>query len=146
MERIDPKTQEHLANAVDVPFSDEAIQLVLVLEKYDFSGFFALWLAFILYYFVVLGELYLVGLDHLCDFLFLGLLEAGEHLDEVDGDSKYVFGGSYDLLVLFGIILELLVEVDFSAVESVLVFLESDEARHFYALDEGFVLLDLILG
>lgn len=117
-----------------------------MLEEDHLGWLLTLRLALVFHHLVVLGQLNLVGLYHLRDFLLLGLLEAGEHLHEVDGHSKDIFGGSDDLFILLGVVLELLVEVDLSAVERVLVLLEGDEARHFHALYEGLVLLDLVLG
>ena len=111
-----------------------------MLEEDYFGGFFAVRFALVLDYFVVLAELYFVGFDHFCNFWFLGLLEAGEHLYQVDGHSEHVLGCSDDLLVLFGVVLELPLQVHFSSVEAILTLLQCNKAGLFDSFDEGFVL------
>lgn len=91
-----------------------------MLEEDNFSWFLTLWLSLILYNFIVFGELYLIGLDHLGDFRFLWLFEAGKHLYQIDGNSKDVFRCCDDLFVFFCVIFELSIKVYFSAIDGIL--------------------------
>lgn len=97
-----------------------------MLKEDNFSWFFPLGLALILNHLIVLRQLYFIGLDHLCDLWLLRFLEAWEHLYEIDGDPKHILRGRDDLFVLFGIIFKLSFEVDFPAIQVILIFLESD--------------------
>ena len=78
-----------------------------MLVEDHFSRFLSLWLTLVLDDFIILGQLNLVGFDHLCNFRFAGLLETGQHLNEVDRHLKDVLGGRYDLFILFGIVFKI---------------------------------------
>jgi len=54
---------------------------MLVLEENNLCRLLPLRLTLVLDDFIVLGQLDLVSLDHLCNFGFLRLLEARKHLD-----------------------------------------------------------------
>jgi hypothetical protein len=85
-------------------------------EENDLSWLLSLRFSFIFYDLVILCQLNFVGLDHLGDFRFLGFFKAREHLYEVDCNSKDVLRGGNDLLILFGIIFELLIEIYLSPI------------------------------
>lgn len=109
--------------------------------KDDFCGLLSFGFALVLYDFVVFGELDFVGFDHLCDFGFAGLLEAGQHLDEVDGGLEYVFRGCNDLFVLFGVLLEIFPEVELPLTYLIVVLFHLENSGFFYTFGKGFELL-----
>ena len=73
----------------------------------NFGRFFSFWLSLILYNFIVLGKLYLIGLDHLGNFRFVWFFETWEHLDEIDRHRKHTFWGLDYLFEFLGVISKL---------------------------------------
>lgn len=145
MQCIDPETQQHLANPIDVPLVHVPVQFVLVLVEHHLGWLLALGFALVLHYFVVLGQLDLVRLDHLGNLGLVGLLEAGQHLDQVDRHLEHVLRRSDNLLVPLAVLLEILTQIQLSLAYLVIVLLHLQDPRLIHSLRERLELLRHVL-
>ena len=145
MKGIDSETKQDFANSIDVLLSHKTIKFVLVFKEDNFRRLFSFRFSFILHNFVVLCQLNFIGFDHLGNFRLGRLLEAREHLNEVDGDLEDAFGGCDNLFEFFGVVPEISVKVDFSSGQ-VSVLLEAEKPGDLNSFGEGFILFLLILG
>ena len=96
-----------------------------MLEKHHFSRFFSFQFSSILNNFIIFCKLNLISFNHFRNLWFLCLFEGWQHLNQVDGDSKNIFGCNSYLFKFFGVVLYLSVQINLTAIKWILILFQS---------------------
>jgi len=116
-----------------------------VLEEYNFSRFFSFKFSSILNNFIIFCKLNLVGFNHFRNLWFLCLFEGWQHLNQVDGDSKNIFGCNSYLFKFFGVVLYLSVQTNLTTIKWILILFQSYKPWLFNSLDGDLIFFLRIL-